>query len=250
MRFDLITLFPAMIAGPVSESILKRAQEAGLIEIKVHNLRDWAPGRHLACDDAPFGGGDGMVMTPGPITNAVRAVKAQAPGSAAILLSPQGERLDQNLVRELSLLPGLILVCGHYAGVDERARVLVIEREISIGDYVLSGGELASLVLMDAVARQLPGVLGNERSARDDSFPARLEAPQYTRPAEFEGLSVPAVLLSGHHGRIETWRKKQGLLRTWQRRPDLLERYPPDPEEAEWLKQMRNGAFDAGGNDD
>jgi tRNA (guanine37-N1)-methyltransferase len=239
MRFDVITLFPAMIEGPISESILMRAREAGKIQVAVHNLRDWAEGKHKSADDAPFGGGDGMVMKPGPLFRAVRAVKALAPASRVVLLTPQGRRLDHGLVIELAGRPGLILVCGHYAGVDERARELLVDDEVSIGDYVLSGGEPAAVVVMDAVARQLPGVLGNEVSAQDESFPGRLEYPQYTRPAEFEGLPVPEVLLSGHHQQVERWRKRERLRRTWLRRPDLLAAYPPDAEESEWIEELR-----------
>jgi tRNA (guanine37-N1)-methyltransferase len=238
MRFDIITLFPGMVAGPVSESILKRACESGRIEIRVHDLRQWAAGKHAAADDAPFGGGDGMVMKPEPIFAAVRAVKEEAPESPVALLSPQGRRFDQGLAKEWSRLPGLILLCGHYAGVDERVREKAVDHAVSIGDYVISGGELAALVILDAVARQVPGVLGNEVSPEDDSFPARLEYPQYTRPAEFEGLKVPEVLLTGHHGEIRRWRKKESLRRTLLWRPDLLALHPPDEEEREMLMEI------------
>ncbi len=239
MRFDLVTLFPAMMEGPLSESILKRAREAGLISVHVHDLREWAQGKHRKVDDAPFGGGDGMVIQPEPLVKAVRDIKALAPESLAVLLTPQGELFDQEKAREWAGLPGLILLCGHYAGLDERAREMVIDSEVSIGDYVLSGGELPALVVLDATARQIPGVLGNEASPRDDSFPERLEWPQYTRPARFEGRDVPEVLLSGHHGNIERWRKKESLRRTLSRRPDLLDKYPPDDEERTLMEDIR-----------
>ncbi|MFO8056499.1 MAG: tRNA (guanosine(37)-N1)-methyltransferase TrmD [bacterium] len=239
MRFDLITLFPGMMEGPLSESILKRAREAGHIRVHVHDLREWAEGKHRQVDDAPFGGGDGMVIKPEPLVQAVRDIKAKAQESKTVLLTPQGELFEQKTAQEWSSLPGLILVCGHYAGVDERARQAVIDHEVSIGDYVISGGELAALVVLDAVARQIPGVLGNESSAARDSFPGRLEWPQYTRPAEFEGRPVPEVLLSGHHQNIERWRKKESLRRTLLRRPDLLEKYLPDDEERELMEEIR-----------
>jgi len=238
MRFDLITLFPGFFAGPLSESILKRAREAGLIEVALHNLRDWGEGRRQVVDDTPFGGGDGMVLKPEPLAAAIRAVRVLAPSSKVALLTPQGRPFNQELAREWSRLPGLILVCGHYAGVDERAAERFAELEVSIGDYVLSGGEIAALAVVDAVARQVPGVLGNEASPADDSFPARLEYPQYTRPPEFEGMPVPEVLLSGHHERIRRWRKKESLRRTLRRRPDLIVRYPLDAEERELLAEL------------
>ena len=238
MRFDIITLFPEMVKGPLSESILARARETGKIEVNVHNLRDWAHGRHLVVDDAPFGGGDGMLMKPEPLFAAVSAVREAAPGSPVVLLTPQGQRLDQATAEKWSQLSGLILLCGHYGGVDERVREKAVDFELSIGDYVLTGGELASLVVVEAVARLIPGVLGNEASPGDDSFPARLEYPQYTRPAEYEGMEVPTVLLSGHHEKIRRWRKKESLRRTLLRRPDLIDLYPPDEEEKELLAEI------------
>ncbi|HUT54067.1 MAG TPA: tRNA (guanosine(37)-N1)-methyltransferase TrmD [bacterium] len=238
MRFEVITLFPRMIEGPVGESILKRACDAGLIEVRAHDLRRWAGGKHQNADDAPFGGGDGMVMKPEPLFAAIEAVKAAAGNMPVVLLTPQGRRFSQELAVEWSRLPGLILVCGHYAGIDERVRERAVDLEVSIGDYVLSGGEPAALVIIEAVSRQVPGVLGNELSPADDSFPARLEYPQYTRPAEFMGMQVPEVLISGHHDRIRRWRKKESLRRTLLRRPDLLETYPPDDEERELLREI------------
>ena len=238
MRFDVVTLFPGFFAGPLNESILKRAIAAGIIEVRLHNLREFGDGRRQVVDDAPFGGGDGMVMKPDVLVAAARAAKAAAPDSPVALLTPQGQRLDQALARQLAQMPGLILLCGHYAGVDERAREMVAEMEISIGDYVLSGGEAAALVVIDAVSRQVPGVLGNEDSPADDSFPARLEYPQYTRPAEFEGRTAPEALLSGHHERVRRWRKKESLRRTLARRPDLIALHPLDEEERELLAEL------------
>lgn len=250
MRFDVITLFPEMVRAPAGESILGRAREAGRIELRVHDPRDFAEGRHRQCDDAPFGGGDGMVMKPEPLARAIRAVKAEAGGSRVALLSPQGRRLDHRLAAELAALPGLILVCGHYAGVDERVIEALVELEISIGDYVLSGGELPALVVIDAVARLLPGVLGNQVSAQDDSFPSRLEHPQYTRPAEFEGRAAPAVLISGHHEQIRKWRKQKRVERTLARRPDLFALYPPDEEEREMILELEAERESDGGQED
>lgn len=238
MRFDVITLFPGFFAGPLSESILKRALAAGLIDVQFLNLREFGEGRRMVVDDAPFGGGDGMVMKPDVLVAAVRAARAGAPGSPVVLLTPQGRRFDQERAREWAQLPGLILVCGHYAGIDERAVELVVDQEVSIGDYVVSGGEIAALTVIDAVSRQVPGVLGNEASPGEDSFPARLEYPQYTRPAEFEGRAVPEELISGHHERIRRWRRKESLRRTLERRPDLIERYPLDDEEKELLEEL------------
>jgi len=236
IRFDLLTLFPEMFASALDESILKRAQAAGLIEVRLFDFRDFAEGRHRQVDDVPYGGGDGMVLKPEPLAAAIRAVRQNGPEAPVTLLTPQGRRLDQEWVRELAQRPRLILVCGRYAGVDERVREHYVDEELSIGDYVLSGGEAAALVVLDAVARQVPGVLGNEDSAGADSFPRRLEAPQYTRPAEFEGHAVPEVLLSGHHEQIRRWRLLESLRRTQERRPDLLERYPAAGEEAELLE--------------
>ncbi len=240
MRFDIITLFPNMVSGPLDDSIMYRAQEAGLIQVKVHDLRDWTEGKHKVADDAPFGGGDGMVMKPGPLSRSINAVKEAAPGSLVLLTTPKGQRFDHDMAVGLSKKPGLILVCGHYAGIDERVREDLVDIEVSIGDYVLSGGELASLVIIDAASRQIKGVLGNESSAKDDSFPERLECPQYTRPAEFDGKKVPEILLSGHHENIRRWRKKESLRRTLKMRPDLLEKYLPDEEEKELLLEIEN----------
>lgn len=227
MRFDILTLFPEMFAGPLTESILKRAQQAGLISVNLHDIRDYATDRHRTADDAPYGGGAGMVMKAEPLAACIRAVLAAPDAPAAppvILLSPDGELFTQALAEELARLPRLVLVCGHYEGVDERIRATLITREASIGDYVLTGGELAAMVLVDAVARLVPGVLDAESTAEESHSDGLLEYPHYTRPAVWEGLEAPAVLLSGHHGEVAKWRRQQRLRRTLERRPDLLAR--------------------------
>jgi tRNA (guanine37-N1)-methyltransferase len=228
MLIDILTLFPAMFQGPLTESILKRAQQADLLTLRLHDIRDYTTDRHRTADDAPYGGGAGMVMKAAPLAAAIRDVLA-APGPEAadaappvILMSPEGQPFTQAVAAELACLPRMLLVCGHYEGVDERVRTTLITREISIGDYVLTGGELAAMVIVDAVARLLPGVL-DAASTEEESFSeALLEYPHYTRPATWEGQEVPAVLLSGHHGEVAAWRRQQRLLRTLQRRPDLL----------------------------
>jgi tRNA (guanine37-N1)-methyltransferase len=224
MRIDLFTLFPAMFFGPLQESILKRAQQQGLLDVRIHQIRDYAIDRHQMTDDVPYGGGHGMVMKPEPIFHAVRSVLGEST-SPVILLTPQGRRLTQKRVTELAQHPRLALVCGHYEGVDERVRQHLITDEISIGDYVLTGGELGAMVLIDAVARFVPGVLGAERGAQQDSFATGLlEGPQYTRPSTYAGWDVPDVLLSGHHAAIARWKRTMALRRTLARRPDLIDR--------------------------
>lgn len=224
MRIDVLTLFPGIFAGPLDESILKRAREAGILDINLHNIRDWAPDRHHVVDDTPYGGGAGMVMKPEPIFAAVEAVRALAePAGRVVLLTPQGRVFNQALASELAAEARLLLLCGRYEGVDERVREHLVDDEISIGDYVLGGGELPALVVIETVARHVPGVLGSEESLAHESHSGGLlEYPQYTRPAEFRGWKVPDVLLSGHHGEVEKWREQQRLERTRQRRPDLL----------------------------
>lgn len=225
MRFDILTLFPAMFQGPLTESILKRAQQAGKIAIHLHDIRQWATDRHRTADDTPYGGGAGMVMKAEPLAVAIRAVRAaHEQAGPTILLTPDGELFTQSMARELAALPRLILVCGHYEGIDERVRATLIDREISIGDYVLTGGELAAMVVVDTVARLVPGVIDSASIVEESHSDFLLEYPHYTRPAVWEGLSVPPVLLSGHHGEIARWRRAERLRRTLARRPDLLAR--------------------------
>ena len=233
MRFDVLTLFPEMFAGPLQSSILGRAIEAGLIQVHIHNIRDYAEDRHQVVDDYTYGGGPGMLMKPQPLFKAVEGVTAlDSPEGRVILLTPQGRLLNHEVAAELAREPRLILVCGHYEGVDERVREHLVDDEISIGDYVLSGGELPALVVIEAVARRLPGVLGSETSLAEESHAqGLLEYPQYTRPAEFRSWTVPEVLLSGHHAQIAEWRRRQSILRTARRRPDLLARAALSEEE-------------------
>ena len=230
MKIDIVTLFPEICRAPLSESMMKRAQEKGIVEFHIHNLRGWTTDKHHVVDDAPFGGGQGMVMKPEPIFAAVEDLKQRRANSERralkiVLMSPAGRRLDQELAAELSQESHLIVLCGHYEGVDHRVIEHLIDLEISIGDYVLTNGAIAAVVLVDAIVRLLPGALGHERSAVDDSFShesSHLEAPQYTRPAEFRGWKVPEVLLSGNHTEIAKWRKEQAIKRTRENRPDLL----------------------------
>jgi tRNA (guanine37-N1)-methyltransferase len=221
MKIDVVTLFPAMFAGPLDESIIKRARQAGLLELSVHNLRDYAHNRHKTVDDRPFGGGPGMLLKPEPIFEAVEKLARER--TRVILLSPAGRTFNQAIARELALQDDLLLVVGHYEGFDERVREHLADDELSIGDYVLTNGALPAMVIIDAVTRLLPGVLGDEQSACEESFShGLLEYPQYTRPAEFREWKVPEVLLSGNHAEIAAWRAEQAKLRTRERRPDLL----------------------------
>ena len=225
MRIDIITIFPNMFEPVLNESIIKRAQEKKTVEIAVHNLRDYTLDKHRKVDDRPFGGGPGMVMNPEPVFRAVEAIKLQvkSPKSKVILLCPQGKKLDQRIAGRLVKEKHLILICGRYEGIDERVREYIVDEEISIGDYVLTGGELPAMVLVDSVVRLIPGVLGDKNSLNFESFAGNLlEYPQYTRPASFRGLRVPAILLSGNHTKIQSWKKKQALERTKRKRPDLL----------------------------
>jgi tRNA (guanine37-N1)-methyltransferase len=233
VRFDVLTLFPEMFGGPLQASLLGRAIDAGLIQVHIHNIRDYAEDRHQVVDDYTYGGGPGMLMKPEPLVKAVEGVTAlDSPEGRVILLTPQGRLLNHEVAVELAREPRLILVCGHYEGVDERVREHLVDDEISIGDYVLSGGELPALVVIEAVARRLPGVLGSETSLAEDSHAqGLLEYPQYTRPAEFRSWTVPEVLLSGHHAQIAEWRRRQSILRTARRRPDLLARAALSEEE-------------------
>lgn len=223
MRIDLVTIFPELVDVPLRTSIIGRAAESGLVSFGVHDLREHGIGRHRSVDDYPYGGGAGMVMRPEPLFAAIEPLREA--GAVVILLDPAGERLTDAIARELATLPHLALVAGRYEGIDERVRNLV-DREISIGDYVLTGGELPALVLIDAVVRLIPGVIAEASSAGDSFASGLLEYPQYTRPEEFRGLEVPPVLLSGHHGEVDRWRRREALRRTMERRPDLLDSAP------------------------
>jgi tRNA (guanine37-N1)-methyltransferase len=232
LRIDILTLFPGMFRGPFDESIVKRAGDKGLLEIGIHNIRDWATGRHQMVDDYPYGGGAGMVMKPEPVFAAVEAVRRQ--GSWVVLMSAQGRVFSQRIADEYSRQSHLILLCGHYEGFDERVIDHLVDDEISIGDYVLTGGELAAMVVCDAVVRLIPGVLGAEESSQEESFQeGLLEYPHYTRPPEFRGRPVPEILLSGNHAKIAEWRRRQSLIRTLRRRPELL-----SPENWEELRKL------------
>src|SRR5437867_10023524 len=222
MELDILTLFPRIFEGPLDESILKRARDAGLVQIRVHNLRDFTHDKHRVVDDKPYGGGPGMLMKPEPIFEAVE--KLQRAESCVVLMTPQGAPFTQARAKEFAGKPHLIIICGHYEGVDERVREALVDEEVSIGDYVLTNGALAAAVVVDAVVRLLPGAIGHEHGAADDSFATGLlEGPQYTRPPQFRGMKVPDVLLSGNHEQIARWRAEQAKQRTKQRRPDLLE---------------------------
>ena len=241
MRFDIITLFPSMFKSPFEESVIKRALQKKLIEIHLHNLRDFATDAHRTTDDAPFGGGAGMVMKVEPIYRALNYIKEKTGKKArVILLSPQGRTFNQEVALELAKEENIILICGRYEGVDERVREHLVDDEISIGDYVLSGGEIAAMVIVDTVARLIPGVLGNESSIKEDSFyRGLLDYPQYTRPAEFMGWKVPQVLRSGNHKKIREWRIKKMLEKTLERRPDLLKKAKLSPEERKYLEEIK-----------
>ena len=237
MQFHIITIFPELFTSPLSVSLLKKAQDRGVVSCVVHNLRDYAIGKHRSTDDTPYGGGRGMVMKPEPVVAALEGVCQPLSQPWRILLSPQGVLLTQAKVAELAARQTLVLVCGRYEGVDERIRAFVDE-EVSVGDYILSGGEIAALVVIDAVARLVPGVVGRKESIQEESFSdGLLEYPQYTRPEAFRGLRVPEVLLSGNHAEIARWRRKQALLRTRQRRPDLLARTTLSADDKRWLTE-------------
>jgi len=225
IRFDVLSIFPEMLISPLSFSLLKKAQEKGLVEVSLHDIRDWAEDKHKMTDDAPYGSGCGMVMKVEPVERALTAIKNPEKEALVVLMTPQGETLDQEIAKELAEKEQVIIICGRYEGVDERIREHLTDREISIGDYILTGGELSALVLIDAVSRFIPGVLGNSESTLSESFShGFLEYPQYTRPAEYKGWKVPEVLVSGNHAEIERWRRYESLKRTYKRRPDLLEK--------------------------
>jgi len=229
MKIDVLTLFPEMFAGPLDVSIVGRARKAGLLDLRVHNLRDWTHDRHKTVDDRPFGGGAGMVMKPEPLFEAVEALGGEQ--AYVVLLGPAGRPFTQAIARELAQRQLVVLICGSYEGVDERVREGLVDDELSIGDFVLTNGGLPAMVVIDAVTRLLPGALGDEQSAADESFShGLLEYPHYTRPAEFRGMKVPDVLVSGHHAEIEKWRAAQARRRTAERRPDLLKRKTDDED--------------------
>ncbi len=253
MRIDVITIFPEMIESALGFSILKRAREAGLVEIHVHNLRDYAPGVHRSTDETPYGGGAGMVMRPGPLFDAVESLPSQ--DARRVLLTPQGKTFDQAKAQELAQCPHLVLLCGHYEGFDERVRQHLATDEISIGDYVLTGGELPALILIDAVTRLQNGALGSAESAEDDTFSeGLLEYPHYTRPPDYRGWRVPDVLLSGHHAEIAKWRRKEQFRRTQERRPDLWAQFMPSKSDQKLLditeqlgeEETENASTDSG----
>jgi len=239
MQFDVFTLFPEVFGPYLDSSILLRARQNGLLEVRLHNIRDWTTDRHHTTDDMPYGGGGGMVMKPEPIFAAVETVLGIPPACPVILLTPQGRVFTQSVAQELAQQPHLGLLCGRYEGIDERVREYLVSDEISIGDYVLSGGELPALALIDALTRLIPGALGDPGGAADDSHAmGLLEYPHYTRPPEFRGWRVPEILLSGDHGRVDRWRREQALLRTRQRRPDLLEKAPLSEADREFLAHL------------
>lgn len=238
LTIDVLTLFPGMFKGYFEESIMKRARGKGIFDLTVHNLRDWAVGKHKSVDDKPYGGGAGMVMMVSVIHAAVLSLRRE--GSRVVLLSPQGRMLDQGTAKSLREYKQLILICGHYEGVDERVLDLAVDEEISIGDYVISNGSLAAMLLIDSVVRLIPGALGDERSAVQDSFyDGLLDYPQYTRPCTFKNFEVPDVLLSGDHKRIKRWRRREALRKTWLRRPGLLERANLSGEDRKLLEEIK-----------
>ena len=240
MKFDIVTIFPKMVEAPLAEGIVGRAIGRGLLDVKVHDLRDFTTDRHRVVDDVPFGGGPGMVLKPEPLFRAVGAIRRErgVPG-AVILTSPEGPKLTQAVAERLRGVGHIAILCGRYEGVDDRVREHLATEELSIGDYVVSGGELPALVIVDAVARLVPGVVGDEQSVARDTFAGGLlDFPQYTRPAEFEGHAVPPVLLSGHHKEIERWRRREALARTLARRPELLDAVELDPDDRAMLDEL------------
>ena len=241
MRIDYLTLFPEMFEGVLNHSILKRAQDKGMLAVNTVNFRDYAENKHNQVDDYPFGGGQGMVLKPEPIFNALESLQ-QTPETRVILMCPQGEPFTQEKAQELSEAEHLVFICGHYEGYDERIREHLVTDEISIGDYVLTGGELPAMTMTDAIVRLIPGVLGNQQSHEDDSFQdGLLEFPQYTRPREYRVMNVPEVLLSGNHARIDAWRREQKLLRTYRNRPDLFDKAELTKQDQDILKRYRKG---------
>jgi tRNA (guanine37-N1)-methyltransferase len=241
VHFDILTLFPGLFAGVFEESIIKRAREAGLVTVALHNIRDYAAGRHQVTDDTPYGGGGGMIMKPEPIFTAVEALTGEVMDQVPIvLLTPKGRRFTQSVARNLSRQPRLVLICGRYEGIDERVHRHLATDEISIGDYVLAGGEVPAMVVVETVTRLIPGVLGDPSAPFEDSHAeGLLEYPHYTRPPTFRGHAVPEVLLSGHHAEIVRWRRRQALRRTWERRPELLESARLDEDERRYVQELK-----------
>ena len=240
IKFDVLSIFPEMFSSPLNFSLLKKAQEKGLLSICLHDIRNWANDKHKMTDDAPYGGGCGMVMKVEPVEKALAAIKNSEEDSLIVLMTPQGEIFNQRIATQLAEKKQIIIICGRYEGVDERIREHLVDREISIGDYILTGGELAALVLIDAVSRLIPDVLGNPESTLGESFSHNLlEYPQYTRPAEYKGWKVPDVLLSGNHAQIELWHKRESLRRTYQRRPDLLKKIKLLAEDKKILEKIK-----------
>jgi len=244
MKIDYLTLFPEMFNGVLNQSILKRAQDKGLLQVNTVDFRHFAENKHNQVDDYPFGGGQGMVLKPEPVFNAMASIEKTAE-TRVVLMCPQGRPFDQSLANELSEVEHLVFICGHYEGYDERIRQHLVTDEISMGDYVLTGGELPAMVMTDAIVRLLPGVLGNNQSHVDDSFQdGLLEFPQYTRPREYQSMTVPDVLLSGNHANIEKWRHEQKIIRTFEKRPDLIEHYNLSDEDKDiierYKKQLKN----------
>ena len=239
IRFDVLSIFPEMFSSPLNFSLLKKAQDKGLINICLHDIRNWASDKHRMTDDAPFGGGCGMVMKVEPVERALAEIKNKVGESQVILMTPQGETFNHKIATELASERQIIIICGRYEGVDERIRTYLVDREISIGDFILTGGELSALVLIDAVSRLIPGVLGNADSPAGESFSnGLLEYPQYTRPANYKNWSVPEVLMSGNHAEIERWRRRESLKRTSKRRPDLLKKIELSAEDKKILEQI------------
>jgi len=241
MKFDIVTIFPRMVEAGLAEGVISRGVERGLLDIKVHDLREYTVDRHRSVDDVPYGGGPGMVMKPEPLARAVEDIRARrGDPDTVVLLSPQGRRFTQAEAARMSALRHVALLCGRYEGMDERIRTLVATEELSIGDYVLSGGELPALVIVDAISRLVPGVVGDTRSVEEDSFSrGLLDYPHYTRPSEFSGAKVPEVLMSGHHEQVRRWRKKTAIQRTLERRPELLDTAAMDDEERALLDEIR-----------
>ncbi len=232
MKFDLLTLFPEMFSGPFDSSIIKRAKEKKLVEIRLHNIREYSVDRHRTVDDTPYGGGAGMVMKVEPLASCIESVKKLAPQSMIVMTSPHGKQLNQTLASDFAAKSGIIIICGRYEGIDERIRTLYVDEDVSLGDFVMSGGEIAAMAIVDSVTRLVPGVLGSIESATADSFSdGLLEYPQYTRPQEFNGLTVPDVLLSGNHEEIRKWRRGESLRRTRKLRPDLFVDFKPSAED-------------------